>query len=186
MRIAMPTEHLANPIPHLPEHYAAKIVTAAFDFSRAVYQHSKLSLREFEGARARTAEINGCAVCRSFRAGRDMPGYFENFGGDAAQSVLVRGPAPDENFYQNVSKSREDAQYSERERLTIAYAEGMGLDPQGLAVDEAFWARLRAAFSDEEIVDLTYSVGSWIALGRSVHLLGMDATCGFIPMEKVA
>lgn len=37
---------------------------SAADFSKAVYTKSKLSLPEFEAARARTAEINGCLVCQ--------------------------------------------------------------------------------------------------------------------------
>jgi alkylhydroperoxidase family enzyme len=186
MRIDLPPEHQASPVPHLAEHYAAEIVTAGMGFSKAGYQNSKLSLREFEGARARTAEINGCQVCQNFRAARDLPGYFDAFGGNFSKSVASRGPAPDEAFYRNVSKWRDYAGYSERERVAIAYAEGLGNDPHGIATDEAFWTRAKAAFSDGEIVDLSYNIACWMGLGRVTHALGMDAVCSWAASEKVA
>lgn len=81
MRIDLPIEHLDNPVAHLAHTFAPEIVQAGLAFSTAVYQHSTLTLREFEGARARTAEINGCRVCQNFRTARDLPAYFEAFGG---------------------------------------------------------------------------------------------------------
>jgi alkylhydroperoxidase family enzyme len=186
MRIQLPADHQANPLPHLADNYARAIVSAGVAFSKAGYQHSKLSLREFEAARARTAEINGCQVCQQFRANRDLGGYFTAFGGKLDESVAVRGPAPDEAFYRNVSKWRDSPQYSEREKVAIAYAEGMGLDPHGIARDEAFWKRAKAAFSDEEIVDLSFNIACWMGLGRVTHVLGMDGVCSFVPMEEVA
>lgn len=186
MRIDMPPEHQANPFPYVAEHYAPKIVAAGVAFSKAGYQHSKLSLREFEGARARTAEINGCQICQNFRAERDLAGYFTAFGGDVEKSVAAHGPAPSEAFYRNVSNWRDFPHFSERERLAIAYAEGLGLDPQGIASDEAFWKRLKAVFSDAEIVDLSYCIACWMGLGRVGHALGMDRVCTFVPVEQIA
>jgi hypothetical protein len=186
MRIELPERHQANPLPHLAENYAAQIVSAGVAFSKAGYQHSKLSLREFEGARARTAEINGCQVCRTFRADRDLPGYFAVFGGNVDQSVAANGAAPNEAFYLNLARWRDFPEYSERERVAIAFAEGLGLDPHGIATDEAFWARAKAVFSDEEIVDLAYCTACWMGLGRVTHALGMDNVCSFVPMKEVA
>jgi len=186
MRIYMPAEHQANPVAHLAEHYASKIVTTGLAFSKEGYQHSKLSLREFEGARARMAEINGCQVCRQFRAARDLPGFFAAFGGITSESVAARAPAPDDSFYENVSNWRDSPLFSERERLAIAYAEGLGLDPQGIASDEAFWAKAKAIFSDDEIVDLSCCIAAWMGFGRVTHALGMDRVCTFVPMGKVA
>lgn len=186
MRIHMPAEHQANPVAHLAEHYASKIVAAGLAFSKEGYQHSKLSLREFEAARARTAEINGCQVCQHFRAARDLPDFFAAFGGSTLESVAARGPAPDDSFYKNVSNWRDSPLYSERERLAIAFAEGLGLDPHGIASDEAFWAKAKAVFSDDEIVDLSCCVAAWMGLGRVTHALGMDALCTIVPMGNVA
>ncbi|MFA5524818.1 MAG: hypothetical protein WDA24_10720 [Tissierellales bacterium] len=181
MRINMPSEHASNPVAHLAENYAGEIVNAGLAFSKAVYQHSRLSLREFEAARVRTAEINGCKVCQNFRAERDLPGYFEHFGGSTNGSVAESGPVPDEEFYRNVSLWRDYPGFSAREKLAIAYAEGMGTDPQGLAANEDFWQSMRNAFSDAEIVDLTYAVASWMGMGRATHVLGMDSLCAWVP-----
>jgi alkylhydroperoxidase family enzyme len=186
MRVEVSAEHRQNPIPHLKDYYAREIVESAMNFSKITYQRSILSLREFEGARARTAEINGCKLCRSFRAVRDVPAYLEAVGAVPSQSIVSRGPAPDEAFYANVSRWKDYPGFSERERVAIAYAEGLGLDPQGIAANEAFWRRAKAAFSDEEIVDLSYCIACWIGLGRITHTLGLDGVCSFVPAEKVA
>jgi alkylhydroperoxidase family enzyme len=160
--------------------YAPEIVRAAGAFSTTAYQHTKLTLREIEAARFRTAQINGCMVCMGFRAGRDFPQMFEGFGGDLESSVYRNGPAPDEEFYAQVENWRDWPGYSERERLAIAFAEGIGETPQAIAVDEDFWAQMKKAYSDAEIVDLTYCIGSWIANGRAAHVLGLDNACSFV------
>jgi hypothetical protein len=54
-----------------------------------------------------------------------------------------------------------------------------------LASDEAFWAEVKAALSDDEIVDLTYCTACWIGLGRAAHILGLDTACN-IPAHRVA
>ncbi|MET0988339.1 MAG: carboxymuconolactone decarboxylase family protein [Steroidobacteraceae bacterium] len=187
MRIDLPAQHQDAPIVHLASNYAAEIVRAGVAFSKAGYQHSKLSLREFEGARARTAEINGCTVCQNWRSERDLPGYFSAFGGQYERSVGTRGAAPDEQFYTSVSQWRDSPVFSERERLAIRYAEGLGMDPHGIAKDEEFWRRMKAAFSDDEIVDLSYCIAAWMGLGRVTHALGMDGVCSFRnPAEEAA
>jgi alkylhydroperoxidase family enzyme len=187
MRIHMPADQQDAAFVHLANNYAPEIVRAGVAFSKATYQHSKLSLREFEAARARTAEINGCAVCRSWRSDRDLRGYFAAFGGEYEQSVAARGPAPDEKFYAAVSQWRESPLFSERERLAIRYAEGLGLDPQGIAQDDDFWRAMKANFTDEEIVDLSYCIAAWMGLGRVTHALGMDGACSLpSPAERAA
>ncbi len=42
-----------------------------------------------------------------------------------------------------------------REALAVELAERMAMDPH--SVDDAFWARLSEAFTDEEIVELAFS-----------------------------
>ena len=183
MRIHLPPEHQDRPLEHIAEHYAPQITGSAAVFGTSPYQFSKLSLRELEGARYRTALINGCSTCQHFRGGRDFPGMFQAFDGDLDNSVYTHGPAPDEEFYANVENWRDYPGFSERERLAIRYAEGMGLAPQEIAQDEEFWSRAKAVFSDDEIVDMTYSIGAWMANGRALHVLGADAVCSYAPPE---
>lgn len=178
MRIYVPEELYDNPTSYVAENYAPDILAAGYNFSRAVYQHCSLSLREAEAARMRTAQINGCLICKNWRSKRDLPSFFEFAGGDADTSFIMNGPAPDEAFYEAIEDWHDSSIFSDREKLIIEYAEGLGQDPQGIAANEDFWTRFKAAFSDEEITDLTFSIGSWIAMGRATHVLGMDTSCG--------
>ena len=59
-----------------------------------------------------------------------------------------------------------------RDRLAVEYAERFALDHHTL--DDAFFARLRASFTDAEVLDLTVCIGGWLALGRTLHVLGLD------------
>lgn len=181
MRVKLPPEQQSEALSHIPEHYAPEIFNAGVAFSVAVYRNSKLTTRECEAARARTAEINGCHLCQNFRVARDLSSYFASVGIEASDTVAARGPAPDEEFYSNVSNWREYPGYSERERVAIAIAESMGLDPQGLSQDDALWARAKAVYSDNELVDLVYALASWIGLGRAAHVLGLDGACAWAP-----
>lgn len=179
MRIHIPDDQQADAAAYTATHYAQKISAAAFQFSQATYQHSQLTMREFEAARARTAEINGCQVCQKFRAQRDIPEYMKFVGGDSSTSVASHGPAPDEIFYQSVSEWRTSALFSEREKLAIELAERMGLEPQAIAQDDPFWARFKSYFTDDETVDLCFCIACWMGTGRVMHVLGLDGFCSF-------
>jgi alkylhydroperoxidase family enzyme len=181
MRIELPENHQAQPLAHLAESYAPEIVRAGMNFSKTTYDKSRISLREFEGARMRTALINGCELCQNFRAARDLPAV----AGDA-RSVTVNGARPDEAFYQAVADYRGSPLLSDREKLAVEYADGMGRNPQGIAVDESFWSRFKAAYSDDEIVDLTYCIACWMGLGRMAHVLGLDSVCAIPALQNQA
>lgn len=153
------------------------LAAAIFAFGKMPYEKARLSLREFEAARIRTAEINGCLVCQGFRAARDLPDMLGT-GKQALQPALLgRGPAPDEAFYREITNWRGSALYNEREKIAIELAERMGLNPAPLPHDTEFWIRARSAFRDEEIADLVISIGAWIAGGRVLHVLGLDTVC---------
>jgi hypothetical protein len=38
-----------------------------------------------------------------------------------------------------------------------------------------------ATFTDAEILDLTVCIGGWLALGRTLHVLGLDDACKIAP-----
>jgi alkylhydroperoxidase family enzyme len=177
MRVSLPS-HTDQFFPNLAETYCPEIIEASGGYSYATYKHSKLSLRMFEAARMATAVINGCIVCKNWRAERDL--QFLGIDGGIAE----RGPIPDEAFYQAVL-SNDLSALDPKERLAVVYAQRMGADPHGLASDEVFWAEVKATLTDAEIVDLTYCTACWIGLGRAAHVLGMDIACN-IPTHRVA
>lgn len=150
---------------------------AAAAYSLSVYQNCQLSLRELEGARFRTAQINGCHVCQRFRAARDLAAHVERSGGTGETRVLCDGDKPDEAFYASVPNWRTAPGLSTRERLVIELAERMGERPHSMEGDEEFWNRMHAAFTDRDIVDATLAISSWIALGRVAHTLEFDTVC---------
>ena len=129
---------------------------AAADFSQAVYDHSTLGLREFEAARLRVAQINGCLFCQDWRTERDGEKVPDGF--DAA-----------------VADWRSTDAFDDRTRLAAEYAERYCLDHHGL--DDEFWSRMTAQYDQREIVELSMCIGSWLAFGRLNHVLGLDTQC---------
>src|SRR5690348_18446066 len=60
-----------DPITYVWGEMVPHIGPAAARFSGAVYAHSSLGLREFEAARLRIAQSNGCIFCQDWRTDRD-------------------------------------------------------------------------------------------------------------------
>ncbi|GAA1541293.1 carboxymuconolactone decarboxylase family protein [Nocardioides humi] len=147
--------------------------------SRTVYESSRLSLRVAEAARIRIADINGCLACRGFRLAADAGELAARVGTgpNGGPPAIDRGPAPDESFYDAVTSWRTSELFSERERLAIEYAERMAETPRETPHDDQWWVRMHNAFDEAEIVDLTYSIATWIAVGRFTHTLGFDGAC---------
>ena len=126
--------------------------------STAIYEQSIVPVRERELARMRIALINGCAICQQWRKTT------------GAAEVMT------EDDYAHVVQWRTYDGYSDRERLAVEYAELFALDHH--ALDDAFYGRMRAStFTDAEILDLTVCIGGWLALGRTLHVLGIDDAC---------
>ena len=120
----------------------------------AVYHKSILPTRERELARMRIAQLNACGACANFRAGS------------------VQEQNISEGLYESVADFRGDERFTRRERLAIEYAERFATDHNN--IDDAFFETMRAAFSDEEIVDLTLCLGAFVGLGRFLAVLGID------------
>ena len=129
---------------------------AAANFSLSVYEHTTLGLREFEAARLRIAQINGCLFCLDWRTERE-------------------GLKVEEEFADAVTQWRTTGAFDDRTRLAAEYAERYALDHHGL--DGEFWTRMTALYSQREIVELSMSIGSWLAFGRLNHVLGLDTVC---------
>lgn len=145
-----------NPIEYVWGDMVPGIGPAAANFSLAVYAHTSLGLREFEAARLRIAQINGCLFCLDWRTERD-------------------GHKVEDDFPDAVEHWRTTDAFDDRTRLAAEYADRYALDHHGL--DEEFWDRMTAHYSQTEIVELTMSLGSWLAFGRLNRVLGLDAMC---------
>jgi alkylhydroperoxidase family enzyme len=177
MRIEISRESVDAPLEFVSRHYAPNLVAAAMAFSLATYEHSVLSLREFEAARTRVAQINGCQLCQNWRSARDTAAYVESLGGGDDTVASRDDSPPNEAFYAGVANWRSASVFSARERVAIEYAERLCLDPQGVAQDDRFWKTANATFSDREIVDLSFCIACWMGLGRVAHVLGIDNAC---------
>jgi alkylhydroperoxidase family enzyme len=179
-RVFVPDDQIDDAKAYVLQHYATDIAAAAVGFASTVYQRTQLPFRVVEAARIRTAQINGCRTCQTWRAARDLPASLAARGGDATRSFVGRGdPAPDDEFYDSIATWRTATNFDDRERLAIEFAERMGSDPHSFETADEFWSRMHSCFTDDAIVDLTLSVASWIALGRTLHALDIDPVmCG--------
>jgi alkylhydroperoxidase family enzyme len=65
----------------------------------------------------------------------------------------------------------EGSDLTEREKTALALADRLAFDHRGL--DAAFVARLRAAFSEEELVDLGMSIAFLLGWGRFIEAFGI-------------
>ena len=145
-----------DPVRYVWGEMVPAIGVPASAFSAAVYEHSTLGLREFEAARLRIAQVNGCLFCQDWRTERD-------------------GASVEDTFAEAVLAWRTTRDLDERARLAAEYAERYALDHHGL--DDGFWTRMRAHYTDKEIVELSMCLGSWLAFGRLNRVLGLDTAC---------
>ncbi len=154
MRIDIPVG--AHPVLHVWGSMVPGIGPAAAAFSQAVYEHTTLGLREFEAARLRIAQINGCLFCLDWRTDR-------------------AGTTVEDDFPDAVEHWRTTAALDDRARLAAEYAERYALAHHEL--DDEFWDRFGAHFTQAEQVELSMCLGSWLAFGRLNHVFGLDAAC---------
>src|ERR1700744_5141469 len=99
-RVFVPDDQLEDPKDYVFANYATKLTKAGLRFSSTVYLETQLPFRIVEAARIRTAQLNGCKTCQTWRSKRDLPAAMARKGGDASQSFINRGdPEPDEAFY---------------------------------------------------------------------------------------
>lgn len=151
-RIAVPSGQ--DPLLHFWAGTSSQLTAPAAAYSDAVYTKGSLSLREREAARISIAHVNQCNICLHLRSDSDTGGGI------------------DEAFYDGEGRD-------EREQLAAEFATRFATDH--MAMDDGLWARLHAAFSDDELVDLGLSVASWLALGRVNQVFGVDGACRIPP-----
>ena len=129
--------------------------SAAMRLVDAAYNKSILPVRVREAARMRIAQLNDCTVCLGFRAD------------------TVRAQGLGEDFYRTIGQPEDDV-LSEKERLAVEYAERFAVDHT--SIDDDCIERLRVAFTDAEILDLTICCSAFLGLGRTLRALGITET----------
>ena len=103
--------------------------------------------------RMRASQINGCAYCL------DM------------HSIDARAEGESEQRLYTLEAWRETPFFSDRERAALAWTEALTLISQTHAPDEVY-NELKGPFSEKEIVDLTFAIGTinlWNRLAISLR-----------------
>jgi alkylhydroperoxidase family enzyme len=65
-----------------------------------------------------------------------------------------------------------DSSFTERERIALEFAEKLARDHHSL--DDEFFRRMRASFSDAEVVELGMAIGQYIGFGRLLMVLDLE------------
>ena len=154
MRIDVPEGK--DPITYVWGELVPGIGMAASQFAMAVYEHSTLGLREFEAARLRIAQINGCLFCLDWRTERD-------------------GLKVEDDFAAAVTEWRTTDRLDARAKLAAEFAELYATDHH--AIDDEFWDRISAHYDQRESVELSMCIGSWMGFGRLNRIFGLDEAC---------
>jgi alkylhydroperoxidase family enzyme len=76
-----------------------------------------------------------------------------------------------EDLYLSVGDWRTRDDYTAAEKLAIEFAERYCLDHRSM--DDAFFDRMRTAFTDAEILDLATCCSMFLGLGRLLAVLGV-------------
>jgi alkylhydroperoxidase family enzyme len=80
-----------------------------------------------------------------------------------------------EDDYASVSEWATWPGYSEADRLAIEYAEKFALDH--LSLDDAWFAKAKEFFTDDQLHGMALMIGTWIALGRLLTILDVHVSC---------
>jgi alkylhydroperoxidase family enzyme len=137
------------PLRHRVYANAPSVAVPYVAWQKALRECTTLSERLVELVRLRVAFHNQCRSCMAVR-----------YGG-----------ALDEGAVCSLEKPEEAADLTPAEKAALAYADLVATDH--LSVDDETFARLRAHFSDAEVMELCFHVGSYVGFGRMGSTLAM-------------
>ena len=83
-----------------------------------------------------------------------------------------------DDLYASVDDYRDSEAFTEREKLAIEYAERFALDHQN--IDETLIDRMRAVYTDPEIVELAGLVAFCMGIGRVYAVLDIANECPIV------
>lgn len=71
-----------------------------------------------------------------------------------------------------LAEYRTDSSFTEREKTALEFAERMATEHK--SIDDEFFRRARAQFTDPEIVELGMAIGQYIGFGRLLMVLDLE------------
>ena len=71
-------------------------------------------------------------------------------------------------------ETRPPGLYTERECAALDLAEALWHNAGAAGADTALMQRLRAQFSDAELLELTWAIGQFIGLGKMIAFFGIE------------
>ncbi len=77
----------------------------------------------------------------------------------------------DDELYHRVAEHAEIGAFTMAEKLAAESAERFHRGHEATIVDDEYWERMRAAFTDRQIVELLTLIGFCIGAGRTLALL---------------
>jgi alkylhydroperoxidase family enzyme len=87
------------------------------------------------------------------------------------RSIKARNSGVVEEDYKDLLNFERSSRYDERQKAALAYAEAITWD---LETDDAFWARLKAHFSEPELVEIGYFVAITMGQQRWLRTLNIE------------
>ena len=136
------------------------------EMRRLTLDATSLSVEEIEVIRVRSAELNGCRTCLSYRTGRDDP----QRAGASAQRM-------DDDFYAAITGEGAPGALTDRETIARELTTRWVQDHFALDADEAFWQFVKRHYDDAGLVELALTIASFSMSARFNHVLGLDEIC---------
>jgi alkylhydroperoxidase family enzyme len=132
---------------------ASELVGPYLTFMKALRENGRLPGRLVELLRLRIAFHNQCRSCMAIRYSTGID--------DGVTEGLVC----------SLEKPQESDDLTEAEKAALAYADKMATDH--LSITDADFDRLRAHFTDPEVMELCIQVGTFVGYGRMGSALAM-------------
>ena len=89
----------------------------------------------------------------------------------------------DDDLYHRVAEYNEIGAFSEAEKLAAETAERFCWSHEETIKDEAYWERMKANFTDQQILELLTLIGFCVGIGRTLAILEIADDC---PINRTA
>lgn len=89
----------------------------------------------------------------------------------------------DDDLYHRVEEYRDIGAFSEAEKLAAETAERFCWSHEETIRDDAYWQRMKANFTDQQILELLTLIGFCVGIGRTLAMLDIADDC---PVNRTA